>query len=178
MVGGPGVREALEARGAVLTSNGEPAAAVVLGRSTDFDFAMMAAAASTDPAGARFIATNDDATYPTPSGLEPGQRGPGRGGGDGLRCRPVVAGKPHSPMADLVRSLLAATATVVMVGDRPDTDGRFAVTLGGRFALVLSGVTRRADLPVSPAPDLVADDLAALVDPLLAVLAGGVGEPG
>ena len=65
-----------------------------------------------------------------------------------------------------------------MVGDRADTDGRFAVTLGGRFALVLSGVTRRVDLPVSPAPDLVADDVAALVDPLLAVLAGGVGEPG
>jgi ribonucleotide monophosphatase NagD (HAD superfamily) len=49
-----------------------------------------------------------------------------------------------------------------MVGDRPDTDGRFAMALGYRFGLVLSGVT--AALPVEPAPDLVADDLAALVD--------------
>ena len=52
-----------------------------------------------------------------------------------------------------------------MVGDRADTDGRFAVPLGGRFALVLSGVTRRADLPVRPAPDLVADDVAGLWPP-------------
>ena len=49
-----------------------------------------------------------------------------------------------------------------MVGDRPDTDGQFARTLGCRFGLVLSGVTQRADLPVTPAPDLVGDDLADL----------------
>jgi glycerol 3-phosphatase-2 len=178
VVGGLGVREALEERGAVLTSNGEPAAALVLGRSTDFDFALMAAAASTIRAGARFIATNDDATYPTPSGLEPGNGALVAAVETASGARPVVAGKPYSPMADLVRSLLPAGEQVVMVGDRADTDGRFAVTLGGRFALVLSGVTGRLDLPVSPAPDLVAEDVAALVDPLLAVLAGGVGEPG
>jgi hypothetical protein len=39
-------------------------------------------------------------------------------------------------------------------------------------------VTRRIDLPVSPAPDLVADDVAALVGPLLALLTGAQGEPG
>jgi ribonucleotide monophosphatase NagD (HAD superfamily) len=50
-----------------------------------------------------------------------------------------------------------------MVGDRPDTDGRFALTLGYRFGLVLSGVTVRADLPTVPPADLVADDLAELV---------------
>ena len=30
-------------------------------------------------------------------------------------------------------------------------------------ALVLTGVTRRSDLPVDPAPDVVAEDLATLV---------------
>ncbi len=54
-----------------------------------------------------------------------------------------------------------------MVGDRPDTDGRFARALAYRFALVLSGVTGPDDLPVEPAPDLVAPDLAAVVDDLL-----------
>jgi ribonucleotide monophosphatase NagD (HAD superfamily) len=49
------------------------------------------------------------------------------------------------------------------VGDRPSTDGRVARALGYRFALVLSGVTRPADLPVDPSPDVVADDLARLV---------------
>jgi ribonucleotide monophosphatase NagD (HAD superfamily) len=49
------------------------------------------------------------------------------------------------------------------VGDRPDTDGRFARTLGWRFALVLTGVTSAGDLPVDPDPDVVAESLAALV---------------
>ena len=51
-----------------------------------------------------------------------------------------------------------------MVGDRPDTDGLFAQRVGASFGLVLSGVTQASDLPVEPAPDRVAGDLAALVD--------------
>jgi ribonucleotide monophosphatase NagD (HAD superfamily) len=66
-------------------------------------------------------------------------------------------------MAALVRATVGADGTVV--GDRPDTDGRFAVTLGYRWALVLSGVTTEADLPVEPPPDVVAPDLASLVPP-------------
>ncbi|HKH24029.1 MAG TPA: HAD hydrolase-like protein, partial [Acidimicrobiales bacterium] len=50
-----------------------------------------------------------------------------------------------------------------VVGDRPETDGAFAAALGYRFALVLSGVTGEADLPVEPAPDVVAASLADLV---------------
>ncbi len=51
-----------------------------------------------------------------------------------------------------------------MVGDRPDTDGLFARTMGYRFALVLTGVVTPSTVgAVDPAPDEVADDLAALV---------------
>jgi ribonucleotide monophosphatase NagD (HAD superfamily) len=50
-----------------------------------------------------------------------------------------------------------------MVGDRPDTDGAFARALGYRFALVLTGVTTAADLPVEPEPDLVAADVVEVV---------------
>jgi ribonucleotide monophosphatase NagD (HAD superfamily) len=55
----------------------------------------------------------------------------------------------------------------VAVGDRPDTDGRFARLLRYEWVLVLSGVTGRADLPVDPPPDQVAEDLAAAVDAAL-----------
>ncbi len=76
-----------------------------------------------------------------------------------------MAGKPNAPMADLVRARLGDRG--VMVGDRPDTDGRFARVLGYRFGLVHTGVTP-AGVVVDPAPDLVAPDLAGLVDLLLA----------
>jgi ribonucleotide monophosphatase NagD (HAD superfamily) len=68
-------------------------------------------------------------------------------------------------MADAVRARLGAAADEgILVGDRPDTDGLMARRLGLRFALVLTGVTGRDDLPVDPAPDVVGDDLAAVVD--------------
>ena len=79
---------------------------------------------------------------------------------------PTIAGKPHAPMVDLLRARLGDEG--IVVGDRPDTDGRFARALGWRFGLVLTGVTAPTDLPVDPEPDLVAVDLAGLVDLLLA----------
>ena len=101
-----------------------------------------------------------------PDGPRPGagqRRHRGRGG-HGRRChaRSWPASRT-TPIAAVVRSIARPRSrTLVMVGDRADTDGRFARALGGRFGLVLSGVTKRADLPVSPAPDLVGDDLADL----------------
>jgi ribonucleotide monophosphatase NagD (HAD superfamily) len=157
---GPGVRDEIEARGATVVDGG-PADAVVVGYTPAFDYALMAAASSAVRAGARLLATNDDATLPTPEGPAPG------GGAilasivTATSVAPVVAGKPHAPMADLVRARLGGEG--VLVGDRPDTDGRFAYALGYRFGLVLSGVTGPGDLPVEPEPHVVAPDLAALV---------------
>jgi 4-nitrophenyl phosphatase len=165
--GGPGIAEAVELRGAEAVPNdGRPGPApavdvVMVGFHRDFDYERLRVATFALQAGARLVATNDDATYPTAEGILPG-------GGSLVAAvayasgrAPAVAGKPHAPMADLVRALVGDDGTVV--GDRPDTDGRFAVTLGWRFALVLSGVTQAGDLPVDPPPDVVADSLATLV---------------
>lgn len=160
-VGGPGVLEALNARGVEVVPASSDPDAVVVGRSLELDFDELAQAASAIRAGARFIATNTDATFPTPHGLEPGA-----GAlvaylevGSGKKAEP--AGKPEQAIADLVRERFGPPDLVV--GDRPETDGLFAEKVGAAFALVLTGVTSRADLPVSPAPALVADDLAAVV---------------
>jgi len=59
---------------------------------------------------------------------------------------------------------IATRVPHVMVGDRPSTDGRFARTLGATFGLVLSGVTRPAELPVEPNPDFVGADLRSIVE--------------
>jgi glycerol-1-phosphatase len=161
VAGGPGIVEAVTARGAIAVRAGD-AEVVVVGFHRDFDYERLRVAARAVDRGARLVGTNDDATYPTPDGPIPG-------GGSLLAAvayatgaAPTVAGKPHGPMADLVRALGGPEGT--MVGDRPTTDGAFARRLGYRWALVLTGVTRRGDLPVEPEPDVVADSLAALVD--------------
>lgn len=160
VAGGPGVVEALEARGVEVRRDGD-ADAVVVGWHRDFDYARLTAAATAVRRGARLIGTNDDATYPTPAGPIPGGGALLAAVAVAAGVAPVIAGKPHEAMVELVRGRAGATGT--MVGDRPSTDGRFAVALGFRFALVLSGVTTAADLPVEPRPDVVAADLAAVV---------------
>jgi 4-nitrophenyl phosphatase len=160
---GPGVDEALAARG-VRTVRDGAADVVVVGFHRDFDYERMRVASTAVRAGARLLATNDDATYPTPEGLIPGGGAILASVRTAAGVEPEVAGKPHRAMADLLRRRVGDTG--VMVGDRPDTDGLFARALGYRFALVLSGVTTA--LPVEPEPDLVAADLAELVERELA----------
>lgn len=157
---GPGVEEALAARGINVVRHGR-ADAVVVGWHRDFDFDRLAAATTALHAGSRLIGTNEDATYPTPDGELPG-------GGALLAAVataggvvPVVAGKPHDAMVELVTERVGRVD--VMVGDRPSTDGLFARRLGARFALVLSGVTSEADLPVTPMPDEIASGVAQLL---------------
>jgi HAD superfamily hydrolase (TIGR01450 family) len=160
---GPGVREALAARGVRVVEAG-PADAVVVGWHRDFDFTRLARAADAVRAGARLIGTNEDATLPTPDGLLPGAGAILAAVAYAAGATPEVAGKPHAPMRRLVAERVGPVAT--MVGDRPSTDGALAMALGARFALVLSGVTdAREAAALRPPPDAVADDLAALVWP-------------
>ncbi|MEY2452436.1 MAG: hypothetical protein QOD92_2010 [Acidimicrobiaceae bacterium] len=160
--GGPGVVEALEKRGAVIVDDGQPDV-VLVGFHREFDYERMRIASTAVRAGARLIATNDDATYPTPQGLIPGAGAILAGIERASGARAVVAGKPYAPMADTVRAHLDEGDGIV-VGDRPDTDGRFARTLGYRFALVLTGVVTANDVAlVEPTPDDVAPDLLSLV---------------
>lgn len=165
--GGPGVVEAVGRAGAAVIREGD-ADAVLVGFHRDFDYERLRVAATAVLRGARLLATNDDATYPTPEGPIPG-------GGAILAsivtatgAVPTVAGKPHAAMVDLVRERLGTRG--VMVGDRPDTDGRFARALGFDFALVHTGVTA-ATTVVDPPPDVAGPDLARVVDLLLGAAA-------
>jgi 4-nitrophenyl phosphatase len=171
---GPGVVEALTAAGFEPVRE-PPAAAVVVGFHRDFDFAGLDRASQAVRAGARFVATNLDATYPVPGGLLPGAGSLVAAVATASGAAPEVAGKPCAAAAALVHDRLGPRG--VMVGDRPSTDGEFAARLGWPFALVLSGVASPAPgpgeepVPVPP-PPYVAGDLAALVPHLVADLAG------
>jgi len=166
VAGGPGIDEALTARGVTAVRDGR-ADAVLVGFHRDFDFERLRVASGAVRAGARLIGTNDDATYPTPDGEIPGGGAILAAVAYASSVEPTVAGKPFPPMVDAVRALVG-DGPHVMVGDRPSTDGRFARRLGATFALVLSGVTKAHELPVEPAPDVVGTDLADVVGQVLA----------
>ena len=121
---------------------------VMVGYHATFDYRGLTRLSNAVRKGARLIATNDDATYPTPHGLIPG-------GGSILAAvaaasdvEPIIAGKPHKPMADLVRQVLGINdlSDAWMVGDRPSTDGLFAQTVGCKFAQVLTGISSLNDV--------------------------------
>jgi 4-nitrophenyl phosphatase len=160
VVGGPGLLEEVEARGCEIVEDG-PCDAVISGLDRQFHYDHLRRAGLAIRAGARWVLTNPDPTFPTPHGLEPGAGALGAairavGGID-----PLIGGKPEGAMVGLIRDRLGGGG--IVVGDRADTDGVFATALGYRFALVFSGVTTRADLPVDPEPWLAADDLIEVV---------------
>src|SRR5262245_57266103 len=69
--GGPGLREAIVAHGGHAVSEGA-ADAVIVGFDRAFDYERLRIASEAVRNGARLLATNDDATYPTPEGPIPG----------------------------------------------------------------------------------------------------------
>ncbi|MFK7918430.1 MAG: HAD-IIA family hydrolase [Ilumatobacter sp.] len=151
VAGGPGVVEAVDGAGAEVVHNTgaalvAPVDAVVVGLHREFDYGRLSVAGRAVLDGARLIATNSDTTYPTPTGLEPGGGSIAAAIGAVGGVEPDFAGKPEQPMADLVLGMVDGDRNgVLMVGDRPDTDGLFAERIGCAFALVESGVTAKGD---------------------------------
>lgn len=171
--GGPGVREAVVERGAVVIEPHDDAgptpAAVIVGLTREVDYAMIDVASRAVRAGARFVATNDDATFPTPSGLTPGAGSIVAAVSTAAGSAPIIAGKPHTPMGELVRARCGTRfdgASALMVGDRWATDGVFADVLGCLFALVRSGVTANG-AQAGGVADIDEADLAAVANALL-----------
>lgn len=161
VVGGPGLLEAVAQRGCQIVDDG-PCDAVISGLDRELRYESLRRATLAIRGGARWILTNPDLTFPTPHGLEPGAGSIGAAIGAASGAEPEIGGKPRGAMVRLLRDRLGDDG--IVVGDRMDTDGLFAAALGYRFALVLTGVTTAADLPVDPAPWAIDDDLLTLVE--------------
>ncbi len=164
--GGEGIHSAAISVGAeIVESENDNPDAVIVGMNPDFNNGHCKTAMRAVRAGARLIGTNHDPTYPTPEGLFPGGGAQLAAIAAAAETEPEITGKPNEAMARCVRQILGDVDLVV--GDRPDSDGLFAKTLSADFGLVLSGVTKFADLPVDPKPGFIAENLAELVDEAL-----------
>ena len=167
LVGGTGLRVALEEVGLRPVDSRADAVAVVQGFSPDLDWSRLAEATHAVRSGLPWVATNLDATVPTPGGPAPGNgllvdlvaRAAGR-------SPDVVCGKPERALFDAAVQRLDAGRALV-VGDRLDTDLQGARTAGLAGLLVLTGVTTVPDLLAAAPrerPSYVAHDLRGLGD--------------
>ncbi len=116
-------------------------------------------------AGAQFVGTNPDRTFPTPAGQVPGSGAVLAALEAASGVQPFICGKPSPAMYEIAleRMGLEAGETLV-IGDRPETDIAGAQALGCPNALVLSGVTSPDQAAAwQPQPDWVEADLEAVV---------------
>jgi glycerol-1-phosphatase len=146
VVGGTGLRLAVRERGLrPVTTALEQPLAVVQGYSPAITYDLLAEAAIALNAGALFVASNADATLPTPRGPQPGNGSLVQVLVHATGHEPIVAGKPEPPLhAESVQRVGAKRPLVV--GDRLDTDIEGAVRGGADSLLVLTGVSRPADV--------------------------------
>ncbi len=170
VIGESGLREELTRIGMRLVqySEGDRVEYVVVGwdRGLTYDKLLQAHGAITR-GGARFIATNRDATYP----LAQGRTIPGGGSivaavATSTGVEPITIGKPEPyTLISILRREGAEPDECLVVGDRLDTDIAIAKRVGARSALVLTGVSTAdevADLPADLRPDWIWPDLSFL----------------
>ncbi len=168
VIGGSGLRIAVRERGLrpVSTAADRPQA-VVEGYAPDVAYSILAEGSLAVAAGALFVASNGDVTLPSRRGRQPGNGSLIQVIATATGVRPLVAGKPESPLHH--ESVLRTGAErPLVVGDRLDTDIEGAHRVGSDSLLVLTGVTGPAEAilaPPSQRPTYLAEDLAGLLEP-------------
>ena len=145
VIGETGLTEAIHAIGYVQTSV-EPDY-VVLGETNTYSFEEVTKAIRLIMGGARFIATNPDATGPTESGIVPATGSMAALIEKATGKAPLFIGKPNPlMMRSALNHMDAHSEESIMVGDRMDTDILSGISSGLETILVLSGVTAMEDI--------------------------------
>src|SRR6266496_2085653 len=129
VIGEAGLTTALHEIGYVLTDRDPDY--VVLGETRTYSFTAITTAIRLVEQGARFIATNPDATGPVAALIE-----------KATGHAPYFVGKPNPlMMRSALNTLGAHSESTLMIGDRMDTDVRSGLEAGLRTILVLTGIS-------------------------------------
>jgi len=166
VVGEAGLTTALHDAGYTLTERSPDY--VVLGETRSYSFERITRAIRLIDAGARFIATNPDATGPTLEGLLPATGAVAALVTRATGVEPYYVGKPNPlMMRSALNAIDAHSETTAMVGDRMDTDVVSGIEAGLETILVLTGSTTRAQIGRFPyLPSRVVESVADLLEEL------------
>src|SRR4051812_4938204 len=161
VIGEAGVTTALHQAGYTLTERDPDY--VVLGETRTYSFERITLAIRLIVNGARFIATNPDATGPSPDGPLPATGSVAALISRATGVQPYYVGKPNPlMMRSALNAIDAHSETTAMIGDRMDTDVVAGIEAGLETILVLTGISTRESaerFPYRPARivDSVAD---------------------
>ena len=166
VIGEAGLTTALHDVGYTLTERAPDY--VVLGETRTYSFETIARAIRLIVAGARFIATNPDATGPTPDGPLPATGSVAALVSRATGVEPYFVGKPNPlMMRSALNAIDAHSETAAMIGDRMDTDIKSGLEAGMHTVLVLTGSTAAADTERYPyRPARIVDSIADLIGDL------------
>ena len=140
VIGEAGLTTALHDIGYVLTDRDPDY--VVLGETRTYSFTAITTAIRLVEQGARFIATNPDATGPSREGSLPATGSVAALIEKATGHAPYFVGKPNPlMMRSALNSLGAHSEQTLMIGDRMDTDVRSGLEAGLHTILVLTGIS-------------------------------------
>ena len=161
--------------------NQESGALAVIGSmDRTFDYHKLYYANQNIRAGAIFIGTNPDRTFPGPEGITPGAGSILAAIETASETNPLIIGKPKKKMFELaIQRMGLRPENCLVVGDRLETDIAGGQAMGCMTGLVLSGVTdEELARTWSPQPTFTAPDfttlLGAFVEGNIRVFATGV----
>ena len=124
---------------------------VVLGETRNFNFDTLTKAIRLINKGARFIATNPDATGPSAEGVLPATGSVAALITKATGREPYVVGKPNPMMFRSAMNKIAAhSESTGMIGDRMDTDVVAGIEAGLHTVLVLTGIADDAEIRKYP----------------------------
>ncbi|WP_034270384.1 HAD-IIA family hydrolase [Haloechinothrix halophila] len=163
VIGEAGLTTALHAAGYVMTDSDPDY--VVLGETRTYSFTAITKAVRLIEGGARFIATNPDATGPSVEGSLPATGSVAALIERATGVKPYFVGKPNPlMMRSALNNLGAHSESTVMIGDRMDTDVHAGVEAGLQTVLVLSGISTTESAGRYPyRPTLILDSVADLL---------------
>ncbi len=139
---------------------------VVLGESRTFSFETLTKAIRLINNGARFIATNPDATGPSADGVLPATGSVAALITKATGRDPYIVGKPNPMMfRSAMNKINAHSESTGMIGDRMDTDVVAGIEAGLHTVLVLTGIADEVEIAKYPfRPNEILNSIADLLD--------------
>ncbi|HTL42044.1 MAG TPA: HAD-IIA family hydrolase [Pseudolysinimonas sp.] len=164
VIGEAGITTALHEAGFIMTENNPDY--VVVGETRNYSFEAITKAIRLINDGARFIATNPDATGPSADGVLPATGAIAALITKATGKDPYVVGKPNPMMfRSAMNKIGAHSENTAMIGDRMDTDIVAGIEAGLHTVLVLTGISDHAEIERYPfRPDEVLKGVYELLD--------------